>query len=113
MTIVLQVIQDDRNGPARDLDAEVVRIGRDPSNDLVLGDTRSGGVSRHHAELRYTAMGWRVVDLKSSNGTYLRGQRVVEAALADGDVIQFAPQGPRIRVSLPTALGDATTEHGV
>ena len=106
MTIVLQVMQGDQVEPARDFDKDVVRVGRDPSNDVVLGEQGSGGVSRNHAELRYASGEWRVVDLKSSNGTYLRGQRITEAGLVDGDVIQFAPQGPRLRVSLPTALGD-------
>ncbi len=109
MTIVLQVIQGDQPAPARDFETDVVRIGRDPTNDVVLGETGSGGVSRHHAELRYAGGEWRVVDLNSSNGTFLRGRRVTEAPLRDGDEVQFAPQGPRVKVSLPTSLGSPTT----
>jgi RsiW-degrading membrane proteinase PrsW (M82 family) len=109
MTIVLQVIQGDQPAPARDFETEIVHIGRDPSNDLVLGETGSGGVSRHHAELRYAGGEWRVIDLNSSNGTFVRGRRVTEAPLRDGDEVQFAPQGPRVKVSLPTSLGAGTT----
>jgi RsiW-degrading membrane proteinase PrsW (M82 family) len=113
MTIVLQVIQSGRPGPARDFDVDVVRVGRDPSNDLVLAE--AAGVSRYHAEIRLVAGAWRVVDLKSSNGTFLSGKRVTEAAIGDGDEIQFAPEGPRVRVSLPTSMSatsDATSMAG-
>jgi hypothetical protein len=106
MTIGLRVVQGDQVGPARDFDRDVVRVGRDPANDVVLTD--AAGVSRHHAELRYAGGEWRVVDLQSSNGTYVGGRRVTEARLRDGDEVQFAPQGPRLRVSLPTMLGDTT-----
>jgi len=106
MTIGLRVVQGDQVGPARDFDRDVVRVGRDPANDVVLTD--AAGVSRHHAELRYAAGEWRVVDLQSSNGTYVGGRRVTEARLRDGDEVQFAPHGPRLRVSLPTMLGDTT-----
>ena len=102
--IGLRIVQGDQVGPPRDFDRDVVRIGRDPSNDVVLTD--AAGVSRHHVELRYAGGEWRVVDLQSSNGTYVGGRRVTEARLRDGDEIQLAPQGPRLRVSLPTTLGD-------
>ncbi len=102
MTIVLQVIQGGRPGPARDFDVDVVRVGRDPSNDLVLAE--AAVVSRHHAEIRFVAGAWRVVDLKSSNGTFLGGKRITEAAIGDGDEIQFGPEGPSVRVSLPTSM---------
>jgi RsiW-degrading membrane proteinase PrsW (M82 family) len=104
--IGLRIVQGDQVGPPRDFDRDVVRIGRDPSNDVVLTD--AAGVSRHHAELRYAGGEWRVVDLQSSNGTYVGGRRVTDARLRDGDEVQFAPQGPRLRVSLPTTLGDAS-----
>ena len=105
--IGLRIVQGDQVGPPRDFDRDVVRIGRDPSNEVVLTD--AAGVSRHHAELRYAGGEWRVVDLQSSNGTYVGGRRVTEARLRDGDEVQFAPQGPRLRVSLPTTLGDTAT----
>ena len=105
--IGLRIVQGDQVGPPRDFDRDVVRIGRDPSNDVVLTD--AAGVSRHHAELRYAGGEWRVVDLQSSNGTYVGGRRVTETRLRDGDEVQLAPQGPRLRVSLPTTLGDTAT----
>jgi pSer/pThr/pTyr-binding forkhead associated (FHA) protein len=61
-----------------------LRIGRQPDNDVVLDDPL---ISRRHAELRRGPQGWQLVDLDSSNGTFLNGRRVNSATLAPGDVI--------------------------
>ena len=67
--------------PVRD----VVTIGRDPANDVVLtGDLRA---SRRHAELRRLADGWEMHDLGSGHGTFVNGTRAGRARLADGDLL--------------------------
>ncbi len=49
-------------------------IGRGGSNHLqIAGDLT---VSRNHAALERTDLGWRVRDLDSSNGTFVNGIRV-------------------------------------
>jgi ABC transport system ATP-binding/permease protein len=50
-----------------------IQLGRDPSNDVVLS---SPGVSRFHAQLERVGQRYRVVDLRSSNGTFVNGERV-------------------------------------
>ena len=62
-------------------------IGRDASCDLV---PLSKLVSRQHAELELLDNEWTLRDLGSANGTYVRGQRITERVLADGDVVKFA-----------------------
>lgn len=65
-------------------------IGRAPSNAVVLADER---VSRRHAMIQVQEQGeaW-LVDLGSSNGTYLDGRRVAEPTrLADRDRIEVGP----------------------
>jgi hypothetical protein len=60
-------------------------VGRAPGNDLVLVDAK---VPAHHAAL-WTQHGvvW-IEDLGSTNGTWLRGERLTgPAALADGDEV--------------------------
>ena len=53
-----------------------VTIGRDPASDVVVADAR---VSRRHAELRpLPGGGVEVVDLGSSNGTFIDGTRITD-----------------------------------
>ena len=64
-------------------------IGRGADCDLRLG---SSEISRHHCLLRVRADEATVIDLGSSNGTYLNGQRVrSQAALHSGDEIAVGP----------------------
>ena len=65
--------------------ARVMRIGRDPGNDLVIPDL---SVSREHAELRNTGGGrYEIVDLGSHNGTFVNGRRVERAPITEQDLI--------------------------
>ncbi|MEO7731150.1 MAG: sigma 54-interacting transcriptional regulator [Kofleriaceae bacterium] len=45
-------------------------------------------MSRRHFAIRQGAEGWQLEDLGSRNGTFLHGERVRTARLADGDVIE-------------------------
>jgi hypothetical protein len=66
------------------LDRDVVVIGRSSGCDIVLDDPN---VSRRHAEVRRLGEGFSLVDLGSTNGTEVNGQRVGETSLMNGDVI--------------------------
>src|SRR6516165_11141121 len=63
-----------------------LRIGRAPDNDLVI---THAVVSWHHAELRNEAGVYRIVDLGSSNGTFVNRQPVTDAALSEEDTVSF------------------------
>jgi len=76
---------DGEPGEAQPRSATTVRIGRAPENDIVVSDPTA---SRQHAELRNVAGECRIVDLDSSHGTFVNGQRVTDAALADGDTVR-------------------------
>jgi pSer/pThr/pTyr-binding forkhead associated (FHA) protein len=62
----------------------VMHIGRGLSADLHL-DEKS--VSRRHAMLVDRPPGARLLDDRSSNGTFVNGRRIVQADLHDGDVL--------------------------
>jgi putative nucleotidyltransferase with HDIG domain len=66
----------------------VLRVGRLDALEVVLNDD---SVSRHHAEVRFTHLGWRLCDLGSAKGTLLNGKRVGSGQwpLRVRDLIQF------------------------
>lgn len=60
------------------LSLPVVHIGLLQTNDVVLADPT---VSRLHAVIRWTARGYVLEDLGSTNGTYVEGQRITAPVL--------------------------------
>lgn len=68
------------------IESTMLTVGRGLSNDIILEDTR---VSRHHAQLRYKTRRFWLTDLGSTNGTFINGERVTEAALRDGDKVSL------------------------
>jgi ribosomal protein L32 len=69
------------------LDKREVTIGKTLDNTFVIDEPT---VSKHHAKLVWHATGnFVVVDLNSTNGTYVNGRRVGENLLKDGFEIRF------------------------
>ena len=67
--------------------AKTIRIGRQPDNDIALGDL---DVSRHHAELRRNPDGsFEIIDLGSHGGTYVNGERITHKMLTEQDIISI------------------------
>ncbi len=71
---------------AYELTSEVTLLGRGTDCDLRLVDN---GVSRHHAEIRLEGNEAILVDLNSTNGTFVNGQQVQRARLVDGSRISL------------------------
>lgn len=63
-----------------------VSIGRRRTNDLCLLDT---GISRDHARIEYKDGSYYLVDLGSTNGTFVNGTRVSIKKIEPGDVIKI------------------------
>ena len=79
---------DDQPGPKRVRLQQRIRIGRDATSDWHIEDIN---VSRTHAEIVQNASGgYDIVDLKSTNGTFLNGNRIRRENLKTGDVIAVA-----------------------
>jgi len=77
--------QDDNSGLARVRLQQRIRIGRDVENEWQIDDLN---VSRTHAEIVQNNSGsYEVVDLKSTNGTFLNGTRIKREVLRTGDII--------------------------
>lgn len=74
-----------------------LQIGRDvDSNDVVIEDS---SVSRRHAELRDGGDGLSLVDLGSSGGTFVNGDRVLGTArLQAEDIVSFSSSATAVRI---------------
>ena len=63
-----------------------VSIGRDLACSIALDDS---GVSRHHAEIERVDTRFILRDRGSKNGTFVRGERITERELTDGDLVRI------------------------
>ncbi len=82
----LFVIQGRDQGTRFELEEERSSIGRVGANEVQLHDTE---VSRKHAELIRKGEVFHLRDLNSSNGTFVNGKPIREAALKTGDQVQM------------------------
>jgi hypothetical protein len=69
-----------------ELQGTLAVLGRDPSCDLVLNDTKC---SRRHAVIEAGPDGLVVRDSGSANGVFLNGKRIERAGLATGDEVRL------------------------
>jgi len=76
--------------------AKGILIGRDPDADLCLTDE---GISWHHARVEDRGGAWALVDLESTNGTFVNGQACNERILEPGDKVALAHAVLRFEVS--------------
>ena len=101
MRVVIDHVAGSRRGQRQELSAEQrVRFGRHPECEVSFDPQRDIDASSRHAELRHVDAGWVLVDLGSSNGTYVDGHRVTETPVVQNVplAIEFGPGGPRVRL---------------
>ena len=65
----------------------IKQIGRGDECDIIVPEDTS--VSRNHARMDRDGEDWVLVDLGSTNGTFVNGQRISEARLKSGDVVEI------------------------
>ena len=96
----LIVLSGERVGVRVSVQGNIV-IGRDAEAALSLPDP---GVSWHHAMLQDRGGTWTLVDLGSTNGVGVNGEKIVEVDLKSGDKLRFGTTMVRFEVQ------DATDE---
>ena len=67
-----------------------ITIGRAPENNVVFDDDLL--VSRRHAVLRRADSRWELVDLGSSNGTFVNGTRIDRTVIGPEDIVGIGHQ---------------------
>ena len=72
---MISVVISEKGGPAHteDFDADEINIGRVQGNDIVLA---KGNVSKNHSRIINKGGKLVVVDMRSTNGTFVNGQRI-------------------------------------
>lgn len=101
MRVVIDHVAGSRKGQRQEFAAGLrVRFGRHPECEVSFDPQRDIDASSRHAELRHVDAGWVLVDLGSSNGTYVDGHRVTETPVVSNVPvsIEFGPGGPRVRL---------------
>lgn len=77
------------------LSGHLTTIGRALDNDIVVADSR---VSRYHAHVEVLDGGFRIRDLASTNGTFVAGRRIAEAALVPGEEVSLGGLAARLEL---------------
>ncbi len=82
--------------PSEYILGENTSMGRSPSNDIILKEAK---VSRQHAAINLLQGNYVLVDLKSSNGVFVNGEKIEEHILQHGDEISVGSFKMRYEVS--------------
>ena len=91
----LTFLSGSREGSFVEAAGSVMRLGRAAGNTVWTPDDRI--VSEQHAKIVRVEDAYVLMDLESTNGSYLNGHRIERAALAEGDVIGLGAGGPQLR----------------
>jgi len=75
-------MDDNQESDCWELAQELVVMGRDSSNAIVIKDPT---VSRQHCQIEKRGSSFFITDLDSQNGTFVNGKRIIEAKLKHGD----------------------------
>jgi hypothetical protein len=86
-----------------DLRPGVNRIGRNPLNDIVLGDP---AISGFHCEIEVTNQGVYARDLGSTNGTFINSQPIKEMQFIPGQCLRIGQldmvlDAPPVTIAIP------------
>ncbi|WP_242346227.1 FHA domain-containing protein [Anaeromyxobacter terrae] len=85
--VVVHAADEAEKGRAYALGDEDVTIGREAGNTVVVGSDQA---SRRHARIFVSGGVHVLVDLDSTNGTFLNSKLVQEQTLRHGDVVRIA-----------------------
>ncbi|MBI4196941.1 MAG: FHA domain-containing protein [Deltaproteobacteria bacterium] len=81
----LVIVDNGHSGQAINVDHQIT-IGRSPANDIVLKEAK---VSRQHAQVQILGNKYVLLDLESSNGTFVGGKKITEHVLQPNDEIRI------------------------
>jgi len=92
-----------------------LKLGREVGCEIRFDPNDDSAVSRYHAAIRWQqsekpgdiASSFTLIDLMSSNGTYLNGRRLeAPATIKSGDIIELGRGGPSFRISIELGMNE-------
>ncbi len=93
----LRIIEGAGTGQVFNLSMDTsISLGRAPTNGIVVSEA---AVSGQHCRVRPESGGFVLLDLKSTNGTYVNDRRVSRHALKSGDVIKLGSVSLQFRTT--------------
>jgi pSer/pThr/pTyr-binding forkhead associated (FHA) protein len=98
-------------GRIMEVRSPLAHVGRGSHNDIIVADE---SVSDSHAKLQRREDGWYVVDMGSTNGTYVGGRRIeAEAPLVGAPDVRFGGVKFIFRVAEGMAGGSASQTRAI
>ena len=98
-------------GRMMEVRSPLAHVGRGAHNDIIVADE---SVSDSHAKLQRREDGWYVVDMGSTNGTYVGGRRIEgEAPLVGAPDVRFGGVKFIFRVPDAAAAGSASPTRAI
>ena len=98
-------------GTMMEVRSPLAHVGRGAHNDIIVSDE---SVSDSHAKLQRREDGWYVVDMGSTNGTYVGGRRIEgEAALVGAPDVRFGGVKFIFRVPEGAKAGNASQTRAI
>ena len=98
-------------GTIMEVRSPLAHVGRGAHNDVIVSDE---SVSDSHAKLQRREDGWYVVDMGSTNGTYVGGRRIdAEAPLIGAPDVRFGGVKFIFRVPEGAAGGNASQTRAI
>jgi pSer/pThr/pTyr-binding forkhead associated (FHA) protein len=74
------------NGNVYPVTGNVTTIGRGETNKIVIPER---SISRTHCRVERTSTGYRMVDMNSTNGTFVNGHKVTRTTIHNGDNVRL------------------------
>ena len=92
-----------------DGDTSVWEIGREPGCEILIDDA---SVSSKHAQLVFNKGRWRMVNMVSTNGIFVNGEKKLSAYLAEGDEVQLGAVNLMFRAGSSATAGATSGTAG-
>jgi hypothetical protein len=99
----LVLLSEGYTGRSYELKADRTTIGRLEDNTFQIPEA---SVSSHHCEVLLRGNEVVVKDLNSTNGTFIAGEKVAEAALKPGQILRLGQVEMRLETGAPPAAGE-------